>query len=360
MAPFLSPSFSDHESVSFHFDKEIGLKAIIAIHDSSLGPALGGLRMFDYKSDEDALEDVLRLSRGMTYKSALARLPLGGGKAVIIGNPKTNKSRELLQKMGEFINSLGGRYITAEDSGTCVDDMKTISTRTKYVSGVMEGSLYGGDPSPLTARGVYSGIKAAVKHKFRTTDLVGKTVAIQGAGAVGLYLAQYLIGAGAIVYVADINPENLAKAESIGASPVRTDKILHMEVDVLAPCAMGAVINDQSIDKIKAKIIAGAANNQLCAPAHGEMLRAKGVLYAPDYVINAGGIIEIHYQRTGGSRVEAEKHIDGIGQTLSEIFLQADAENLSTEDVSRTMAEKIIAESKIKKLVNKSIQKTSF
>lgn len=293
MSVFTSQSFDGHELVTFSEDASTGLRAIIAIHNSSLGPAFGGCRMYPYANDDEALDDVLRLSRGMTYKNSLAGLPMGGGKAVIIGDPKTLKTPELMQSMGRFVETLGGRYVTAEDSGTCVADMKEIGKMTKHVTGLNEGQQYGGDPSPFTALGIYVGIKAAVKYKLGAHDLQGKSVAVQGAGAVGRRLIALLISAGAKVFVSDVNQTNLALAAKLGAVSVNTNDILQLDVDVLAPCAMGAVINNDTIEAINASIIAGGANNQLHSSEHADALLSQDILYAPDFVINAGGIIDI-------------------------------------------------------------------
>jgi len=294
-----SKSYDNHELVSFFDDAESGLRAIIAVHNTNLGPAVGGCRMFSYVDQAQALEDVLRLSRGMTYKSALAGLPMGGGKAVIIGDPAKDKSPALFEKMGEFIDSLSGKYITAEDSGTSVEDLSIVAQKTQHVLGVNEQQEFGGDPSPLTAYGIYCGIEAAVKFKLKAADLKGIRVAVQGAGAVGRYLIKLLHEAGAQTFVADINAVNLDKALALGSKIVAVDEIISMDADVFAPCAMGAVLNEYSISQLKAPIVAGGANNQLAKLEHGAMLNDLGVLYAPDFVINAGGIIEICRQLKG-------------------------------------------------------------
>ena len=338
MSVFSSPSFDHHELVTFTEDSASGLKAIIAVHNSNLGPAVGGCRMFPYANDADALEDVLRLSRGMTYKSALAGLPMGGGKAVIIGDHRKQKSKELLEAMGDFINAQGGKYVTAEDSGTCVDDMKIIGSRTEHVSGVDDSQSFGGDPSPFTAYGIYCGMKAALKHQKGSDDLQGIRVGVQGAGAVGRYLSERLINEGATVYVADINQENLDKTLSLGAQQTSVDDIIGLDVDVFAPCAMGAILNDITIPTLKATIVAGGANNQLAEQRHGEMLRNSGVLYAPDFVINAGGIIEIHHQ-ISGTPEKSNAHVERIGDTLREIFTLSDERSLSTVIVAEQLAE---------------------
>lgn len=338
MSVFSSPSFDHHELVSFTEDPASGLKAIIAVHNSNLGPAVGGCRMYPYSTDDDAVEDVLRLSRGMTYKSALAGLPMGGGKAVIIGDHRTQKTPELLRAMGDFIEKLGGKYVTAEDSGTTVKDMKVIGERTRFVSGVVDNHSYGGDPSPFTAYGIFCGIQAAIKHKLGKDSVRKVRIAIQGAGAVGRHLSELLMKDGAIVYVADLNQDNLDAAMALGAEAVPVEDIIGLDVDVFAPCAMGAILNNDSIAKLKASIVAGGANNQLARNQHGETLRQAGILYAPDFVINAGGIIEIHYQRTGES-ANSKAHISKIGDTLMDIFRLSDEQKVSTVAIAEQLAE---------------------
>jgi leucine dehydrogenase len=334
-----SPSYDDHQKVVFVDDADAGLQAIIAIHNTNLGPAVGGCRMFPYASKADALEDVLRLSRGMTYKSALAGLPMGGGKAVIIGDPATQKTPAMLRRMGQFIDSLNGRYISAEDSGTSVADLKLMSLETEYVLGINEQQEFGGDPSPLTAHGIFCGIRAAVTHKFGRTSLNGARIAVQGAGAVGRHLSKELIAAGAEVFVADINPNNVTAAQDLGAHIVSVDDIVGFDADVFSPCAMGAVINDVSIAKLCAPIVAGGANNQLSVPQHGEMLRKRGILYAPDFVINAGGIIEICRQYQNSSIVDCNAQIENIGATLIEIFELSNDKKICTSVVAEQLAE---------------------
>lgn len=339
MSVFSAPSFDQHELVVFHEDAVANLKAIVAVHNTALGPATGGCRMFDYVSDAAALDDVLRLSRGMTYKSALAGLPLGGGKAVILGDPATQKSRALLLAMGEFIESLGGRYISAEDSGTCVADMAVMKEKTAYVSGVEKRQRFGGDPSPYTAYGVYLGIKSALRHQRGDDRLSGLRIAVQGAGAVGRHLAQRLLNEGATVFVADVNAENLRRAAGFGAQAIAVNEILSLQVDVLAPCAMGAVVSDETVEHIRADIVAGAANNQLASAEQGDVLRRRGILYAPDFVINAGGIIDVYYQQSGGTARQSEGHVEQIGDVLTRIFQRADSEGRSTHAVAESMAE---------------------
>ncbi|WP_409522688.1 Glu/Leu/Phe/Val dehydrogenase dimerization domain-containing protein [Nitrincola sp. MINF-07-Sa-05] len=342
---FSHPEFDQHEQVCFFSDPDTGLKAIIAVHNSNRGPALGGCRMWPYASDEEALRDVLRLSRGMTYKSALANLDLGGGKSVIIGNPREHKSEALLEKMGQYLESLGGRYIAAEDSGTSVPDLKVMGRHTSHIGGVTEqigidGKLNNGDPSPATAYGTFVGLKAAVKHRLDRDDLNGLKVAVQGVGNVGYRLAQHLHAAGAELYVSDIHEDQVARAvKELGATAISAEKILDLDVDVLAPCAMGAILNDHSIPTLKAKVIAGAANNQLEAERHDAQLMERGILYAPDYAINAGGIIDIFYERTGYDAAKVRAHIESIGDTLSEIFYRSALSNIPTGAIANKLAE---------------------
>ncbi|SFP29900.1 Glu/Leu/Phe/Val dehydrogenase dimerization domain-containing protein [Pseudomonas borbori] len=345
MSVFSHIEFDHHEQVVYGHDQASGLKAIIAIHNRNLGPALGGCRMWPYASDEEALRDVLRLSRGMSYKSALARLPLGGGKAVIIGNPHTGKSAALFQAMGDFVDSLGGRYITAADSGTGVAEMQIMAERTRHVAGAGQREAFGGgmrngDPSPSTAYGVFIGLQAAVKHRLGRDDLKGLRVAIQGVGQVGFGLAQQLKEAGAELWVTDIVEANVRRAvEQLGATAVGQNDIYGLEVDVFAPCAMGAIINPQTLEALRAPVIAGAANNQLADAGLAEELRRRGCLYAPDYAINAGGIIDVCYERNGGSTAELKAHIEGIGATLTEIFQRAEREGSTTTAVADRMAQ---------------------
>lgn len=342
MNVFSDSAFDDHEQVVFASDKATGLKAIIAVHNTNLGPSLGGCRMWPYATEEEAIHDVLRLSRGMTYKSALANLPLGGGKSVIIGDPRNQKSPELFRAMGRAVEQVGGRYIVAEDVGTSPEDMEQIASQTKHVGGINDGSdpARTGDPSPFTAYGVFIGLKEAVHFKNGSDDLSGLRVAVQGLGHVGYHLCRLLHDAGAKLTVADLNNNSVnAAIDEFGATAVPVDQILSADVDVLAPCALGGVINDQTIETIRAGIIAGASNNQLEHDRHGDMLRELGILYAPDYVINAGGVIEVHYCREGKSVAETNKHIEGIGATVREIFDRAKQQNLSTSFVADRLAE---------------------
>ncbi len=342
MTVFAHPSFSDHELVAFHHDHRSGLKAIIAVHNTALGPAVGGCRMYPYAGEADALHDVLRLSRGMTYKSALAGLPFGGGKSVIIGDPRKQKSRALLEAMGDFVHSLGGRYIIAEDVGTGVGDIRAIARRTPYVAG-LDDNEHGGDPSPSTAYGVFLGIRAAVRHRYGKESLKDFAVSIQGLGHVGFKLARLLIEDGATVYGADINAANLERAAAeLGVRPISSDEVLFLPVDVVAPCAMGAVWNADSIPRLRTGIVCGAANNQLATPEDGERLRQSGVLYCPDFVVNAGGIIEAHHQRRCSSECDRLTHIGRIETTLAKVFSLSRDRQVSTELVAREMAESIL------------------
>jgi leucine dehydrogenase len=289
-------SFDNHEQIVFCNDKDTGLKAIIGIHNTVLGPALGGTRMWKYTNEWEALNDVLRLSRGMTYKSAISGLNLGGGKAVIIGDSKVDKTPEMIAKFGQYVNSLSGRYITAEDVGTTTADMDLIRKHTEYVTGISESIGGSGNPSPVTAYGVYMGMKAAAKYKFGKDNLEGKKVLVQGIGHVGETLVDYLTAEGAKVVIADINEDRLKEiGNKYGAKIYTGDDLYSADVDIYAPCALGATINDETIGRLKAQVIAGAANNQLANEIkHGQMLKDRGILYAPDFLINAGGIINVY------------------------------------------------------------------
>ncbi len=342
MSVFSAPAYDRHELVSFSSDAASGLKAIIAVHDTTLGPAVGGCRMYSYADEQAALHDVLRLSRGMTYKSALAGLPFGGGKSVIIGDPQQDKSRELLLAMGEFVDALGGRYVAAEDSGTGVADIRVMGERTRWVSG-LEDNEYGGDPSPSTAYGVYLGMRAAVRYRTGATSLRGLKVAIQGLGHVGYYLAKFLRNAGAEVVGADVNAANLRRAvEDLGVVAVDTADILAAEVDIFAPCAMGAVLNERSIPALRAGIVCGSANNQLAAAHDAAALRDRGILYCPDFLVNAGGIIDVHHQRLGSADSVRQEHIGRIEGSLREVLSRADDSRRPTEEIAEAMAEEIL------------------
>jgi leucine dehydrogenase len=344
MSVFSNVAFDHHQHVAFAEDRASGLRAIIAVHNSTLGPAVGGCRMFPYASEEDALFDVLRLSRGMTYKSALAGLPFGGGKSVIIGDPREHKSTELLHAMGDFIHSLGGLYVAAEDSGTGVADIEIMASRTPYVSGVEEGAEFGGDPSPTTAYGVYLGIRTAVHHRLGADSMRGLRVAIQGLGNVGFHLAGYLVADGAEVLGADVNEANLKRAvDAHGITVMSPAEILTAEADVLAPCAMGAVLTQQSIDALRVGIVAGAANNQLADEMQAGHLWDRGILYCPDFLINAGGIIDVYHQRQGSEKAVKREHVERIESNLQEILYRSDRAGRSPHLIAEELAEEYLA-----------------
>jgi leucine dehydrogenase len=333
----------DHEQVVFCNDPSVGLKAIIAIHNTALGPALGGTRMWNYKTEDEALVDVLRLSKGMTYKAAAAGLNLGGGKAVIIGDPKSAKSEGLFRAFGQFVNSLNGRYITAEDVGTNVTDMEHIFMETPWVTGIPKGFGGSGDPSPYTAHGVLMGIKAAAKEKFNTDSLKGMKVAVQGLGNVGSNLVKYLIEEGAKVIVADIDQGRVkAMHDQFGCEVSNPDQILFVECDILAPCALGAVVNDNTITKLKTKVIAGGANNVLAEARHGDQLRELGILYTPDYVINAGGLMNVFVELEGYSPDRAFDKTRKVYDNCTKVFEIARRDNISTNVAADRLAEERI------------------
>ena len=344
MSVFDHKEFDNHEHVAFYSDNASGLKAIIAVHNTNLGPSLGGCRMWPYADSAEALNDVLRLSKGMSYKAAMADLKLGGGKSVIIGDPRKEKTPEMMAAMGKFVESLGGKYITAEDSGIAVSDLQMMAQHSAHIAGTEAKYHYNdepadGNPAPSTAYGVFVGLKASVQHKLGT-GLNGVKVAIQGLGHVGYRLARHLHNEGAELYVTDIFPESLEKAkEEFGATVVSPDEIFALDVDVLAPCALGAAINTNTLGQLKVKVIAGAANNQLAEESTGELVKEKGILYAPDYVINAGGVIDIYHQRMLSTSSAMRAHIERIGETLVEIYHRADQENLATNIVANKMAE---------------------
>lgn len=310
-----------YEQVIYCYDEPSGLQAIIVIHDTTLGPALGGARMWPYDTEAEALEDALRLARGMTYKNAAAGLNLGGGKTVIIGDPKTDKSPEMFKALGRFIEGLNGRYITAEDVGTTVEDMDLIREETDHVTGSSPGSGSSGDPSPVTAYGIYKGMKAAANEAFGSDSLAGKTVAVQGVGNVAYKLCGHLHNEGAKLIVTDINKEAVERAvKNYGAQAVEPDEIYTVNCDIYAPCALGATINDQTIPLLKAKVIAGSANNQLKTSENGDQLFKRGIVYAPDYVINSGGVINVADELIGYNEERAMKKVETIYDSLATIF----------------------------------------
>ncbi|MEO6632789.1 MAG: Glu/Leu/Phe/Val dehydrogenase [Mucilaginibacter sp.] len=337
-----------HKKVVFCSDPDTGLKAIIAIHDTTLGPALGGTRMWAYKTEADALYDVLRLSKSMTYKSAIAGLNLGGGKAVIIGDSHKDKSEALLRKFGRFIKNLNGEFITAEDVGTNPRDMEYIRMETQHVTGVPETIGGSGDPSPITALGVFMGIKACVKELYGVDTLTGKSVIVQGIGHVGENLVKLLRDENAKVFISDINEERLGQvAKKYNAESVSNHKIFDIDADIYAPCALGATINTETIKKLKCAIVAGSANNQLeDESAHGQMLLDKGILFAPDYVINAGGIINCYSELMGFSKKRTMQLTENIYEATRNVLKLSKAESISTIEAANKIAEKRIADIK--------------
>ena len=339
-------SLQGHEQIVFCYDENTGLKAIIAIHNTVLGPSLGGTRMWNYKSEADALNDVLRLSKGMTYKAAISGLNLGGGKAVIIGNSKKDKSEALFRKFGRFVNNLNGKYITAEDVGTSTKDMQYVKMETNYVSGLPESMGGGGDPSPVTAFGTYMGMKASAKELWGKDSLEGKKISVQGVGHVGQHLVRLLSEEKAKVFVSDIHEEPLKRMVSeYGAEVVPAEMIYDIEVDIYAPCALGATINDETLERLKCSIIAGAANNQLeDEEIHGEVLMKRGILYAPDFLINAGGLINVSSELNGYNRDRAMRATEKIYDVTLEIFKTAKQQDITTQKAAMRIAEKRIAD----------------
>lgn len=331
----------DHEQVVFCRNKEAGLKAIIAIHNTALGPALGGTRMWNYKTEEEALIDVLRLSKGMTYKAAAAGLNLGGGKAVIIGDPKKDKTEELFRAFGAYVNSLAGEYITAEDVGTSVKDMEYVFMETPYVTGIPSAFGGSGDPSPYTAHGVFMAIKASVKEKLNLDTLTGLRVNVQGLGSVGYHLVEFLVNEGAQVGVSDIDGDRIkALTDKYKLSVINPGEVVTSECDVFAPCALGAIINDETIGKLKCKIICGAANNQLAENRHGDALRELGILYAPDFVANAGGLMNVFVELEGYSSDRAFDKTKQVYDNLMKIYKIAKTEDIPTYIAANRLAER--------------------
>ncbi len=331
----------NHEQILFCNDNATGLKAIIAVHNTILGPSLGGTRFWNYNNEAEALTDVLRLSRGMTYKSSVAGINLGGGKAVIIGDPKKLKNEALLRRFGKFVNSLGGKYITAEDVAMTSRDMEIIKMETDYVSGLPENMGGSGDPSPVTAYGVYVSMKASAKETWGNDSLSGKKVLVQGIGHVGEVLVNHLTNEGAKVFVNDINEERLKEvATKFNAEVVVAEKMFDLDIDIYAPCALGATVNDATLAKLKCKIICGAANNQLADEVkHGEEVGKKGILYAPDFVVNAGGIINVYYELDGYNRERALSHAEKIYDTTFNLFQLAKKENIATYKAANKLGE---------------------
>lgn len=345
MAVFRHSEFDNHEQVAFFREPSANLTAIVAIHNTVRGPALGGCRMYPYPSEDEALHDVLRLSRGMTLKSAISRLPMGGGKSVIIGDPARDKTPELLRAFGRCLECLNGRYIVAEDSGTCVQDIRVMAGETAHVSGIIErpipgGGFADGDPSPATAWGVYAGIRAAARLALGREDLKGLRIGVQGVGAVGSRLVAHLQEAGAQVYISDVLPRRVDEvARCRGAIPVAAAEIYDLPLDILSPCGFGAVLSDHTIPRLKARIIAGAANNQLAAAADAARLHTRNILYVPDFAINAGGVIDIDGQRAGLGYAESMRQVEGIYDTVTEIVEQSRRLGIDTNQVALRMAE---------------------
>ena len=346
MGVFNHAEFDNHESLHYFQDEASGLQAIIAVHSTALGPAAGGTRRWTYASDADALTDVLRLSRGMTYKNAVAGLKFGGGKAVILASDKAPKSPELFTAFGRAVNSLGGRYVTAEDVGCSVADMRYVREQTEFVSGLPQsGGDAGGDPSPWTALGCFEGIQAAVKSRLSQDSLDGLRVAVQGVGHVGLHLCRLLHEAGAVLIVSDVNQENLDLVRSeMPVTEVAPAELIFADVDVLAPCALGNILTSSTIPKVRAKIIAGAANNQLATAKDGTRLANRDILYAPDYVINAGGIISVAREYYGDSSEEqVRSDVGRIKDRLQTIFDEAQASGRPTNELADELARNLVA-----------------
>lgn len=344
MAVFEKIHADNYEQIVFCHDARLGLKAIIALHNTALGPATGGCRMWNYRNEEEALTDVLRLSKGMTYKNSISNLPLGGGKSIIIGDA-SQKTPELLKRFGEFVESLGGRYITAKDVGIDSNDLKTIKTRTSHILGIAGEASSSGDPSPVTAWGLYNGMLACAEKAFGSKSLKGLHVTLQGLGAVNSGLLKYLTQEGARVTACDIDAAVVEKAtKECGVAAVSPEDIYDTACDIFSPGALGAVLNPQTIPRLKCKVVAGAANNQLATEKDGEALLRRGILYAPDFAINAGGVINIAHERTGYDRDKAYAHVAHIYDTIKNILEVSGAENLPTNVVANRIAEARVRE----------------
>ena len=334
----------DYEQLVICTDKGVGLRAIIAIHDTTLGPALGGVRMWPYESEEAAITDALRLARGMTYKAAVAGLNLGGGKAVVIGDPAKDKSEALFWALGRFVESLNGRYIATEDVGITVEDVELIATQTSHVTGLSPYLGSSGDPSPATAVGVHRGIRACAQEVYGSESLNGKRIAIQGVGKVGYRLAKHLQAEEAVLVVTDMNERLAARVkEEFGATVVAPPEIYDVECDIFSPCALGAIINDDTIPRLKCKIVAGAANNQLAEERHGDELHQRGILYAPDYVINGGGLINLSFELTRYDAEAAMERVAAIHDTIAQVIAVAKAQGISTAKAADKLADDRIA-----------------
>lgn len=329
--------FDQHALIASRYDDRSGLSALIAVHNDNQGPAIGGCRVLPYPDHESAITDVLRLSRGMTYKTAISRIPYGGGKAVIIADPRAQKTTELLHAMGDFVQSLGGRYITSFDSGTTLDDVRTIGERTEFVSGTLEKA---GDASERTAAGVFHCLQAAAELRYGATSLSGLTVAIQGVGSVGRRLANLVHAAGGALLISDPDEQAVAKlVEEMGATPIATADILEAEADIFAPCALGAILSERTIPRLKARVVVGGANNQLATSADDERLRTADILYCPDYLANAGGIVDLHYQRSGWSQEAVDRHVAGLADTFREVVARSRETGTGTAAITDAIAE---------------------
>jgi leucine dehydrogenase len=333
-----------HEEIMMCSDPSVGYRGILAVHSTKLGPALGGTRFWHYANDEEAITDALRLSRGMTYKNAVAGLNLGGGKSIIIGDNKTKDREKIFRAHGRFVEILGGRYITAEDVGTSTKDMSYVQMETKHVAGLAGKS---GDPSPVTAHGVFRAVQASANRKWGSDSLEGKTIAIQGCGSVGSYLAKELHEAGAKLIISEIDFAKAAKvSKATGAKIVDDNAIFSVDADIFSPCALGGIINDKTIPKLKVQIVAGGANNQLLEERHGDELQRRGILYAPDYVANAGGVINVYGEVAGWDAQRALDKADDIYDTILKVFDIAEAMNIPTYEAADRLAELRLAEAK--------------
>ncbi len=339
-------SMFDHEEMVFCNDNATGLKAIICVHNTVLGPGLGGTRFYNYTNDQDAITDVLRLARGMSYKSSIAGLNLGGAKAVIIGDPNKLRSEAFFRKFGRFIENLNGKYITAEDVGTTIKDMEYIRMETEHVVGLSELNGGGGDPSPVTAYGVYMGMKASAKAVYGSDSLAGKKISVQGIGKVGEHLVEHLTKEGAKVFITDVNQEALSRvSKAHNAEIVAKDDIFGLAVDIFAPCAMGAVLNTENINQLKCAIVCGAANNQLADETiHGQLLMDKKIGYAPDFLVNSGGIINVYSELNGYNRQIAISQTENIYNQTLDIFKKSKDDKITTHEAARQIAEKRISD----------------
>lgn len=344
MAVFEKIRSDNYEQIVFCHDSRVGLKAIIALHNTALGPATGGCRMWNYRDEEEALTDVLRLSKGMTYKNSISNLPLGGGKSIIIGDV-SQKTPELLRRFGEFVETLNGKYITAKDVGIDSSDLKTIKGETSHILGIAGEANSSGDPSPVTAWGVYNGMLACAESAFGKKSLNGLHIALQGLGAVNYYLLKYLQQEGAKVSACDINPQAVKRAkDEFGVEELNPESIYDVACDMFSPGALGAVLNPQTIPRLKCKVVAGAANNQLATESDGEALLKRGILYAPDYAINAGGVINISHERDGYNKERAYSHVGKIYDTIKNILEVSARDRSPTNLVANRIAENRVRE----------------